>query len=392
MGMPMDLHARRLKLMLLTVGLGVGGTEGQVSELALHLDRRRFDVVVCAFKKNGVIANELRNRGIRVITLNGHGLWDVRVILRFVRIVGQEGPDIIHAFLFLANIASRFVGRLLHVPILISSYRGVEIWQSPLLRFLDRLTVRLADINTCCSEAIRYHVMSQHRATAKERYAAIHNGINIRRFSNSIPLTRAEMGIQEKVTVIGTVCRLEEPVKGLTVLLKAVAQLNVGLADPGAQLLVVGDGPALGELQGLSVQLGISERVFFTGMRRDIERLLPLMDIFVLPSYFEGFGIAIVEAMAAGRPVVATAVGGVPEIVINEETGLLVEAGDVNGLAKAIETLIYDPDLRRRLGQRGQERAREQFSIELAVRRHEELYEASWRRALARGRKHWRNG
>lgn len=385
MGGLTDIGMRRIKLMLLTVGLNAGGTEGQVLELASHLDPRRFDVAVCAFKSSGVIAQELRNRGIRVITLNGYGLWDVRVVLRLLRVVGQEGPDIIHAFLFLANIASRVIGRLLRVPVLISSYRGIEVWQSWPLRLLDRITVRWVDISTCCSEAIRCHVMSQHGATEQERYTTIHNGIDVRHFSNSIPLGRAEMGLQEKVAVIGTVCRLEEPVKGVTVLLRAVAQLTCRLADPGVQLLVVGNGPALRKLQGLSEQLGISEQVFFTGMRRDIERLLPLMDIFILPSFFEGFGIAIVEAMAAGRPVVATAVGGVPEIVINGETGLLVEAGDVNGLAKAIETLLDDPDLRRYLGLRGQERARERFSLELAVRRHEELYEALWQKALAHG-------
>jgi len=171
--------------------------------------------------------------------------------------------------------------------------------------------------------------------------------------------------------VIGTVCRLVEPKKGLAVLLQAMA----GLRDRAvAQLLIVGEGPAFPALRALSVRLGLSDRVVFAGVRRDIAGLLPLMDVFVLPSLYEGFGIALVEAMAAGRPVVATAVGGIPEVVVQGETGLLVPPGDPGALGDAIAHLVNHPEQARLMGARGRERACDRFSIESAVTRHENLY------------------
>jgi glycosyltransferase involved in cell wall biosynthesis len=127
--------------------------------------------------------------------------------------------------------------------------------------------------------------------------------------------------------------------------------------------------------------MGLAPWVVFAGMRRDIPSLLPLMDLFVLPSLYEGFGIAILEAMAAGRPVVATAVGGIPEVVVHGETGLLVPPGDPVALADALHELLAHPERARALGARGRERAREKFRIESIVRQHEALYEACLRQS-----------
>ena len=128
-------------------------------------------------------------------------------------------------------------------------------------------------------------------------------------------MTKSDLGLQEAVATIGTVCRLDEPTKGLAVLLKGLARLNQMSNIPPFQLLLVGDGPSAKGLRRLSEELALNEIVIFAGLRCDVERILPLLDIFVLPSLSEGFGIALVEAMAAGCPVVATAVGGIPEIV-----------------------------------------------------------------------------
>lgn len=366
---------QRLKLMLLTVGLDVGGTEEQILEIASRLDRSRFEVVVCCLKKEGIVARELRERGVRVISLGGKATWDARVLYRLMSLIRSERPDAIHAFLSFANLASRLTGRLLRVPVLISSYRDREIWKHWSHRLADRMTIGWAHAATCCSEAVRQFVVSM-VGDKEEKFITIHNGVDIARFNISAAWTKTDLGLREGLPVVGTVCRLYEPKKGLTVLLQALARLAERTGFPPCQLLIVGGGPAYKQLRDRCVRLNLSRWVVFAGMRRDIPRILPLMEVFVMSSLYEGFGIAIVEAMAASRPVIASAVGGIPEIVVHGETGLLVPPGDSTALAEAINDLLSHPEKAVVFGMCGRQRALERFSIESVVKRHEELYEA----------------
>jgi glycosyltransferase involved in cell wall biosynthesis len=188
--------------------------------------------------------------------------------------------------------------------------------------------------------------------------------------------SREELGLRNGGPIVGTVCRLVEPKKGLSVLLQAMAALTRVGDGPGCQLLVVGNGPARESLESLSQQLGLSPWVRFAGTRMDIPRILPLVDVFVLPSLYEGFGIAILEAMAAGKPVVATTVGGIPEFVVPGETGILVEPGNAAALAEAIRSLLGDPEQARQMGIRGRGRVLAGYQISSVIRRHEQVYEA----------------
>lgn len=359
--------------MLLAVGLGVGGTESHVLELASRLDRARFDVIVCALKGEGVIAAELRNRGVRVVTLGGRGKLDARVLVKLWRLIRKERPDIIHAFLFWANLACRVLGGLLRVSVRLSSYHDMEVRKVWHRLIPDRLTLPWTHAIVCCSEAVCRSVRAQIGGEAK-KYIAIPFGVDVGRYACAGPLKRNELGLREELPVIGTVCRLIEPKKGLAVLLQAAARLKEQATAPGFQLLIVGDGPAYGSLRARTEQMGLAPWVVFAGLRRDVAGLLSLMDVFVLPSLYEGFGIAIIEAMAASRPVVATAVGGIPEVVVHGETGLLVPPGDPAALADALHELLAHPERARELGARGRERAHEKFRIEAIVKQHEDLY------------------
>ena len=376
---------RRLKVMLVTVGLGVGGTETQILELATRLDRTRFDVLVCGLKKDRAVAEELRERGVRALTLDGAGKGDLRVLYRLARLVRDERPDIIHAFLGVANLAASLVGRLSGVPVIIWSYRDVEVWKTKAHWMVDRMGARWADAVTCCSDAVRRFVLARLNGPPSN-LLTIHNGINIEAFDRPHAASRPELNLRDGGFVIGTVSRLDEPKKGLTVLLRALADVARRDGMPAWQGLLVGDGPARDRLRRLAEELGLQGRVVFAGMRRDVASVLPAMDLFVCPSLYEGFGIAIVEAMAAGRPVIASAVGGIPEIVVHGDTGLLVPPGDAAALADAIAALLAHPDLARAMGLRGRARAQERFSVETAVRRHQQLYESlSARRAEGAG-------
>ncbi|MBM4124935.1 MAG: glycosyltransferase, partial [Nitrospira sp.] len=212
-----SLPRQPVKVMLLTVGLGIGGTEGHLFDLATRLDRKRFAVVVCALKGEGEIARELRRSGVKVVTLGGRGVWDLRVLSRLAATMKAERPDVVHAFLFWANIASRVVGRLLRVPVLISSYRELAEARSWGRRTADRLTIHWAQAVTCCSDAVR-RVVCKTVGGDERKYLTIHNGVAIDRFEAqrraSAGPTKSDLGLKEAWPVIGTVCRLDEPTKG----------------------------------------------------------------------------------------------------------------------------------------------------------------------------------
>ena len=203
----------------------------------------------------------------------------------------------------------------------------------------------------------------------------IYNGIDTERFRHGTATKKSLLGLQDTMATIGTVCRLDEPTKGIAVLLAAISQLTAMKQLPPFQLVIIGEGRSAETLCRLRDDLGLSEVVIFAGLRRDVERILPLLDIFVLPSISEGFGIALLEAMASGCPVVATAVGGIPEIVSSTDTGLLVPAGDPASLAHALADLLCHQDKSQRLGKAGQEWACTQFSVSTMVTHHERLYE-----------------
>lgn len=365
----------RLRLLLLTVGLGIGGTEEQIMELAVRLDRRRYDVTVCALKGDGVIAQELRALGLSVVLLEGKGKGDVLVLHRLYRLVRALRPDIVHAFLGPANLGAALVGRLLPAPLLVWSYRDLDVWRRGLHWMVDRWAVRRAAAVTCCSDAVRRFVI-QHMELPPERITTIHNGVDRARFDAPASLGRSQLGLQTQLPVVGTVCRLDEPKKGLAVLLQAMRLATDRGDAPAWQLVIVGEGPARDGLARLSAKLGLADRVVFAGPRRDVASVLPLLDLFVCPSLYEGFGLAIVEAMMAGRPVVATAVGGIREIVRSGDTGLLVPPGDPVALAGAIQEVLRQPELATRLGREGQRRAAMEFSVDTMVTRHQALYES----------------
>src|SRR5262245_36971611 len=308
------------------------------------------------------------------MSLDGLGKFDLRVLGRLWCIIKAEQPDVIQAFLFWANIAARLVGHFAKTIWVISSYHDEVVPEGWLNRTIDRLTLKWTKYLVCCSEAVRRSV--ELRIGGKhEQFVVIPCGADTSRFGDVRMSSGVVLGLREELPVIGTVCRLVEPKKGLRVLLEAMEHLEREAAKPVCQLLIVGEGPAKEALQSLSERLGIAARVIFSGRRRDIPQLLSLMDIFVLPSLYEGFGIAILEAMAAGKPVVATAVGGIPEFVVSGENGFLVPPGDSVGLAAAIRHLLAKPERAKAMGYNGQEHVRKHYSIESVVRQHEQLYE-----------------
>src|SRR5690349_10828316 len=169
------------KVMLLAVGLGVGGTETHILELASRMDRSRFEVTVCTLKPGGAVADELKARGVRVISLDGSGKWDLRVMVRLINLLRKERPDVVQAFLFWANMSARVCGRILRAFPVISSYHDEVVSEGRLVRLVDRLTLAWTQAVVCCSEAVRRSVESRIGETGN-RCAIIPFGVDLARF------------------------------------------------------------------------------------------------------------------------------------------------------------------------------------------------------------------
>src|SRR5437870_11067327 len=182
-----------VKLMLLAIGLGVGGTESHVLELASRLDRKRFQVTVCTLRGDGAIARELRNRGVRVVALGGRGKLDACVLVRLWRLIRRERPAVIHAFLFWANLAGRVLGRFLVVPLCISSYHDFEVKRIGYQLLADRLPVKGTQVETCCSAAFGQTNLS-HIGGEAWNYISIPFSIDVSQSNGYHSLLREQLG------------------------------------------------------------------------------------------------------------------------------------------------------------------------------------------------------
>jgi glycosyltransferase involved in cell wall biosynthesis len=282
---------------------------------------------------------------------------DARALWSLWRHLRRERYDLVHTHSAKAGILGRMAARLARAPVVVhtphgSVYRGYggRLASGAFVR-LERGAAGLADrlIGLTPGE-VAEHVA--HGVGSRDRWVTIPSGIDLDRFRRppAPAEARRALGVPLEAPVVGTVGRLE-PVKGQRVLLDAVARLR----GEECLVLVVGDGPERAAVEAQAARLGLGARARFLGWRPDVPLVLAAMDVFALPSENEGMGRALVEAMAAGLPAVASLIGGVPALVADGVTGLLVPPGDAGALARALERLLSDPPLRRRLGQAARE-------------------------------------
>jgi starch synthase (maltosyl-transferring) len=342
-------------ILYLITDLDVGGAERALLELVGRLDRTRFRPTVCSLASDGSLAKEFSDLGVPVVHLGMDRLWQIPHALRLLRLLRGGRFDILHTFLFHANVLGRVLGRIAGVPVVLSGIRVAEPRWWHLL--LERWTAPLADMLVAVSDGVRRH-MIQRAGIPPDRIVTIPNGVDLERFEVPRGRFRSAEGISESRLVVSMVGRLDEQ-KGLTFLLRAVPRV---VADhPEARFYFVGEGPEKGALQRLCRELEIEQFVRFLGFRSDVPSVLRDSDVFVLPSLWEGLANAMLEAMAAGLPVVVTDVEGVRDVVTDGETGLVVAPADPVALAHALGHLLRDPGLRGRLGRAGRGRVAEEF-------------------------------
>jgi len=285
---------------------------------------------------------------------------------RLASIIKRERPDIIHAQTRVTQLAASILSRRFNIRY-VSTCHGF---------FKPRLSRKVfglwGDRVIAISEAVRDHLINDFNVE-KDRIELIHNGVDISRFerefsNNDLLETRHRFNLGDG-PVIGAIGRLS-PVKGLDELVRASSRIK------DVRLLIVGDGPEKEKLTELTGELGIKERVRFMKSDPDTPRLLSIMDVFVFPSVQEGLGLSLIEALASGKAVVATDVGGIGSLVKHDETGLLVKRGDSTQLADTIKRLLNDKNLRERLGSNGRALAKTEYSLDKMADKTEKLYKA----------------
>lgn len=389
---------RRISVIHIITRLDRGGSARNTFLTALGHDRSKFCVGLvygCPETRSPNDAallhadlQRLRQGGVSVFDVptlvrEVHPVSDARATFALWRLLRRERPALVHTHTSKAGVVGRLAAWLARVPVVIHTPHGHIFYgyygtvASAIIRLLERLLANITDrivtlTDRGAEEHVRFHI------AGAEKFTTIHSGIDLVHF-RSVQVDpagkRKELGLPPEGPIVGTVGRLV-PIKGLEWLLKAAPRV---LAEfPQACFVIIGEGPLLGELKELAAALGIGPRVVFWGAREDVPECLVALDLFVLPSLNEGMGRALIEAMAVGCPVVATRVGGVPDIVADGTTGLLVPPRDDRALAEAMLTLLRDRSRRAAYGETARRYIDGRFDVETMVRNIERLYDEVW--------------
>lgn len=355
--------------------LDVGGAEQAIVNLATGLDRQRFSPVVYSLQPrptNDLLVRRLEDADIPVHFLRVNSYWQFfSAVSRLAEHFRQQQPQVVQSFLYHANIVATMAARRAKVPRMVTGIRVADpsLWRQR----VERWFTAQADKVVCVSQGVADHCRDKCRFPA-EKLAVIPNGVDLSRFENVPPADLTELGVPAGRRVMLYVGRLDKQ-KGLDWLLQKVMP-RVLCELPEHDLLLVGDGPQREELKKLSEQQGLPTRVHFAGWRNNVAEVLSASDLLILASRWEGMPNVILEAMAAGKPVVATQAEGVQELLGAEATEQLCPHEDAAGFAERIVHLANDSVLAAELGAQNRARAAAEFSLEAMVSRYAALYES----------------
>lgn len=369
-----DVVGRVRVLFLIDNLVGTGGGERFAVGLAKTLPRERYELWVCSTRAaEPALVADLGACGIRHVHLGRRGKLDLWRFGRLVSLLRRQQFDILHAHMFGSNFWGALLGRACGTPVVIAHEQTWSYEGQPLRRWLDgrvigRLATRFVAVSTRDAERMvtLEHVPGDKVVMIPNAYVP-HAGAN-----PTGPGLRAELGLHDATPLMVTVAVLR-PQKALSVLLDALARVLERVPD--AHLAIAGDGDCRGELERQAARLGIDPHVHFLGRRDDVDAILRAADLAVMSSDYEGTPLVAYECIANRTPLVATAVGGLPDIVEDRRTGRLVARRDPPALAGALVELLTDPDERRRMADAAAARM-DEFSIETATRRFVDLYES----------------
>jgi len=358
-------------VMLMVRELGLGGTERQLTEIAKNLDRDRFEPHVGCFIPEGVRGDELRALGVPIARFpvrSFRSLAALEAARQFGHYLSKHYISLVHTFDAPANLFGVPAARIFGAPVVVSSQRcHRKLFREP-ERHLLRMTDQMVDAVVANCGAVRRHLIEDERV-ASHRIHVCYNGIDPAVFRPRTVSRPQEL--RDADVIIGTVAAIR-PEKDLNTLLNAFALVRA--QRRGVKLVIVGDGPAFPALERRRAELGLEQDCLLEPAAGDVSRWLSVIDVFVLSSISEALSNALMEAMACGCCVVATRVGGTPELITHGRTGLLFEPGRADELAAHLARLATENGLRTRMAEAGSQFIREEFSIEASTLRIADLY------------------
>ena len=368
--------ARRIKVFVLIKGLGFGGAE-KLLELALpYIDRNRFEYEVGYLLpwKNALVP-EFEKAGIPTYCLNQRKPYDVRVLTRLAGLLRHHSVDVLHLHLPYAGIVGRIASKMAPVKVVI--YTEHNLWQRyhRLTAAANRWTFGWNDAVIAVAEEVERSIQCHIGLRGKPKLSTIPNGVDLEYLA---ALPRGAQGVKEEFHIpldhqlVVHVANFTPKKRHVDLLAAAQTVLK---QEPLVTFLLVGQGPLEAATMALAHELGIADRVVFAGLRSDAQALIAGGDLFVLSSEYEGLPVSLLEAMAIGTPVVATRVGGIPEVITDGVEGFLVEPLKPDQLSYKLLNLLHSPELQQRFSENGRKRVQEQFDVRRMVERTEALYD-----------------
>src|SRR5262245_24353493 len=373
------------RVLQLIDSLYAAGSERQAAQLAHSLNESsRFEVFVACMRPMGNLAGELRQMGFNdILAFPITSFYDrsmVKQLGRFARFLKAQRIGIVHTHDFYTNVFGMIGARLAGTPARIASRRETTGVRTPAQKFVERQTYRLAHAIVTNAEAVSRHLAEE--GVREDKIVTIYNSLNRQRvtprFDRNMTFEKFKLPLNGHCRFVTIVANLMFPVKDYPTFLRAAQRVRQ--AVPEARFIIVGDGPLKDETVALSKGMGLGADVFFAGRCQGVADLLAISDVCVLSSKAEGFSNSILEYMGAGRPVVATDVGGAREAIIEGETGYLTSPEDYETMAARITELLRNPKRAGSMGERGRQVVEEKFSPAAQLSNTEQLYD----RLLAR--------
>ncbi|MCM8763061.1 MAG: glycosyltransferase family 4 protein [Candidatus Omnitrophica bacterium] len=373
---------RKIRILYVITKLELGGAQKQLLSLIRGLDRERFEVLLFTHDK-GLLIEEalsisgLKIKGSRFLERPINPLKDLCALLEIALYIKQNRIDIVHTHSSKAGVLGRLAARISKVKIILHTVHGWSFndFQSELKRklfiFLERICACFTHKLIVVSECDKQRGLVNNIGSA-DKYQLIRYGINYAEFNIKDPGIKKKLGFNSDDLVVGMVSCFK-PQKAVEDFIKMASLVNKSL--PETKFILVGDGFLRRKIENLIKRLDLEDKVILTGWRRDVNRILSILDVFVLTSLWEGLPVAVLEAMAAGRVVIATDTGGISEAVIEGKTGFLVSRRDMNKMSERTISLLKDENLRKVIGENAKNYLGHDFTVGQMVNKTQNLYE-----------------
>ncbi len=365
---------KKINILHLVNGFAIGGGELKLLELVEHLDKEKYNQVVCSVGQGGPLHEQFKKVCPKVFVFPKKHRFDISLILKVAQVIKEENIDIVQTTLFYADIIGAISARLTKVPLVIS-WDVVTQPFKPIHKLAFKYVKKYINVVVTVSDAIKRKVITE-RNMDPNKVQTIHYGVDTNKFvrkDSKVKAIKKELNLKDDQVLIGVVARMTVQ-KGHKYLVDAVSKIKEQLGD--VKFVLVGDGPLRTEIEEQIAGLQLGSFFEFLGFRNDVDDLLSIFDVFVLPSLWEGLPNVVLEAMSCSNPVIATAVDGTPEAVKDGGTGLLVPSKEPGPLADAILKLVKNKKVRENMGRNGRKRVEEEFSLTKQIEEFQLLYES----------------